>query len=87
MVTNAGGVKLGIPEGPRRSVKAGVALRVPATTNAAAFAQDLLPVLVDIQASGHVSLRAIAAALQARGMMTRRGGGGTCPMWEIYLRS
>lgn len=38
------------------------------------FAQDLAPVLADIRAAGHLSLRAIAAELTARGIRTRRDG-------------
>jgi hypothetical protein len=44
------------------------------TANADRHAQDLAPVVVDIRASGHTSLRAIAGELTARGMLTRRGG-------------
>jgi hypothetical protein len=35
-------------------------------------------VIADIRSAGHVSLRAIAAELNARGMMTRRGG-----IWSV----
>ena len=51
-----------------------VALRAAVSANADHFAADLAPVIADIRAAGHVSLRAIAAELNARGMMTRRGG-------------
>jgi hypothetical protein len=51
-----------------------VALRAVESANAAAFAQDLAPVLADIRAGGATSLRAIAAELTARGIRTRRGG-------------
>jgi hypothetical protein len=42
--------------------------------NADRHAQDLAPVIEDIRAQGYTSLRAIAAELNARGMLTRRGG-------------
>ena len=73
----ARGVKLGNPNGAaalQRAGKGGVALRATVSANADRFAADLAPVIADIRAAGHVSLRAIAAELNARGMMTRRGG-------------
>lgn len=72
-VAKARGVKLGNPNGAeslRRAGKGGVALRVAVSANAA----DLVPVLADIQTSGHTSLRGIATELTARGIRTRRGG-------------
>lgn len=75
------GVRLGNPNGAaslRRAGKGGVALRATVSANAAAFAADLAPVLADIRAAGHTSLRAIAAELTARGIRTRRGG-----MWGV----
>lgn len=76
-VAKARGVKLGNPNGAeslRRAGKGGAALRATVSANAAAFAADLVPVLGDILAEGHISLRAIAAELTARGIVTRRGG-------------
>jgi DNA invertase Pin-like site-specific DNA recombinase len=76
-VAKARGVKLGNPNGAesiRRAGKGGAALRVAVSANATAFAADLAPVLADIRAAGHASLRAIAAELSARGIRTRRGG-------------
>jgi DNA invertase Pin-like site-specific DNA recombinase len=76
-VAKARGVKLGNPNGAeslRRAGKGGAALRVAVSANAAAFAADLAPVLADIQAAGHTSLRAIAAELTSRGIRTRLGG-------------
>ena len=73
----ARGVKLGNPKGAasrRRAGKGGGALRAAVSANAAAFAADLAPVLADIRAAGHTSLRAVAAELTARGIRTRRGG-------------
>lgn len=76
-VAKARGVKLGNPNGAeslRRAGKGGAALRAAVSANAAAFAADLAPVLADIQAAGHTSLRAIAAELTIRGIKTRKGG-------------
>ncbi len=71
------GVKLGNPKGAaalRRAGEGGAALRATIARNADRHAQDLGPVLADICAGGGTSLRAIAAELTARGMLTRRGG-------------
>ena len=46
----------------------------PLRGNADRHAQDLAPVVEDIRAGGHTSLGAIADELNARGMLTRRGG-------------
>lgn len=76
-VAKARGVKLGNPNGAeslRRAAKGSAALRRKVSANAASFAADLVPVLADIRAAGHTSLRAIAAELTARGIRTRRGG-------------
>ena len=76
-VAKARGVKLGNPNGAeslRRATKGGAALRAAVSANAEAFADDLAPVLADIRAEGHTSLRAVAAELTARGVRTRRGG-------------
>jgi DNA invertase Pin-like site-specific DNA recombinase len=76
-VARARGVKPGNPNGAaalKRAGKGGTALRATVSANAAAFAVDLAPVLADIRATGHTSLRAIAAELTARGIRTRRGG-------------
>jgi len=51
-----------------------VALRVAIAANADRHARDLSPVVEDIRAGGATSLRAIAAELNGRGMLTRRGG-------------
>ncbi len=39
-----------------------------------ARARDILPIIADIQAKGMTSLRVIAAELNARGILTARGG-------------
>jgi len=73
----ARGVKLGNPNGAaslRRAGKGGAALRAVVAANADQFARDLAPVIADIRAAGHVSLRGMAAELTARGIRTRRGG-------------
>jgi DNA invertase Pin-like site-specific DNA recombinase len=80
-VAKARGVKLGNPNGAaslRRAGKGGAALRAAVSANAAAFAADLAPVLADIRAAGHTSLRAVATELTARGIRTRRGG-----CWDV----
>ena len=73
----ARGVKLGNPNGAaalRRAGKGGAALRATVAANAEAHARDLAPVIAELQAGGVTSLRGIAAALDDRGMLTRRGG-------------
>ena len=58
------GVKLGNPNGAealRRAGKGGAPLRAAIGRNADRHAQDLAPVVEDIQAGGAVSLRGIAA--------------------------
>ena len=73
----ARGVRLGNPNGAaalRRAGKGSVALREVVAGNADAFALDLVAVLNDVRKKGHVSLRAIASELTARGIRTRRGG-------------
>ena len=80
-VAKAHGVKLGNPNGAtalRRTGKGAVALREAVAANADQFADGLAPVLLDIRTQGHVTLRALAAELNRRGMMTRRGG-----TWQV----
>ncbi|MBJ6370784.1 recombinase family protein [Sedimentitalea arenosa] len=77
----ARGVKLGNPNGAaalRRSDDNGRSLRVTVSANADAFAESLAPVLADIRAEGHLTLRTIAAELETRGIRTRRGG-----RWQV----
>ena len=76
-VARSRGVKLGNPNGAaalRRADKGGAPLGEAIARNADRHAQDLAPVVEDIRAGGAVSLRAIAAELNGRGMLTRRGG-------------
>ncbi len=73
----ARGVTLGNPNGAaalRRAGKGGAALRAVVTGNADAHAADLAEVFLDIRAQGHETLRAMAAELNRRGILTRRGG-------------
>jgi DNA invertase Pin-like site-specific DNA recombinase len=80
-VAKARGVKQGNPNGAaclRRAGKGGVEFRAAVSANANGFATDLAPVLADIRAAGHSSLRAVAAELTARGIGTRRGGA-----WQV----
>jgi hypothetical protein len=76
-VARSRGVKLGNPNGAaalRRSGLGGAPLRAAIARNADAHAEDLAPVIADIRSGGGTSLRAIAGELNARGMLTRRGG-------------
>jgi hypothetical protein len=69
--------QLGNPNGAAALWRAGkdaMALRAAVAANADRHAQDLAPVLEDIRALGCNSLRAIAAELTTRGMLTCRGG-------------
>ncbi len=71
------GVKLGNPNGAealRRAGEGGAPLRAAVARNADRHASDPAPVVADIRAGGATSLRAIASKLNARGMLTRRGG-------------
>jgi hypothetical protein len=80
-VARARGVKLGNPNGAaalRRAGKGAVALRAAVSANADPHAEDLVQVVADIRASGATSLREMAYELNARGMMTRRGG-----RWQV----
>lgn len=73
----ARGVKLGNPNGAaalRRAGKGGQSLREAVQRNAAEFAEELAPVVGEIQNQGHCTLRAIANELNSQGIRTRRGG-------------
>jgi len=76
-VAKARGVRLGNPNGAaslRRAGKGTTAIRAAIANNADRHARDLSPVLEEIRSAGHISLGAIAVELNARGMLTRRGG-------------
>ena len=71
------GVRLGNPNGIAALVRPGkgtAPLRAAIAGNAERHARDLALVVEDIRAGGHTSLGAIADKLNARGMLTRRGG-------------
>jgi DNA invertase Pin-like site-specific DNA recombinase len=70
----ARGVKLGGPQ----LAEAQAQSRAIRTAQADAFAANVLPIIEQIRASGATSLRQIAAALNARGITTARGG----TLWE-----
>ena len=72
----ARGQKLGNPMGakafgPYQGNKAAV---TAIKAKAKAFASDVMPIIEEIQAGGHTSLRAIGAELNDRGIVTARGG-------------
>ena len=76
-IAKARGVKLGNPNGAsalRRAAKGNAASVDAIKEGTDRFASDLAPILIDIQAAGNRSLRAIAAELNRRGIVTRRGG-------------
>ena len=71
------GVRLSNPNGAealRRARRGAVALRAAVVASADLHAHDLASVVADIQAGGATGLRAMAAELNARGMLIRRGG-------------
>ena len=70
----ARGVRLGTPANLRNQDVGGARGRVRQAERALARAADLAPVIVATQAEGAVSLRQIAAALDARGIPAARGG-------------
>lgn len=63
------GVRLGNPRLPEARGAAQAAVRARADL----FASNVLPVIREVQAAGCTSLREVAAALNARGIATRRG--------------
>lgn len=89
VAAKARGVKLGNPNGAAaldRAGKGGSALRATVKTNADTHAAALAPVVADLRNQGHHSLRAIAAGLTMRGMLTRRGGHWTVSNVANLLR-
>ena len=67
----AGGARLGNPRAAEAAEKAHAANRAAADQ----FAANVLPIVRQIEAAGAKTPRAIAAALNARGIRTARGGG------------
>jgi hypothetical protein len=61
-----------------RAGKGGAALREAVSRNADEFAAGLAPVIETLRAEGVTTLRGIAEALNARWMLTRRGG-----RWQV----
>lgn len=73
----ARGVKLGNPNGAAALMQAGKgngASVIAIKDGAERFAADIQPIITDIMEAGHASLRTIAAELNRRGIVTRRGG-------------
>ena len=66
-----GGARLGNPTNAPAAAALG---RDAQVSDADRFAANVLPVIETIQAAGITSLRGIAAALNARGVPTARGG-------------
>ena len=64
------GTRLGNPNLAKASASGVASIR----RNADTFAKQVLPVIRDVQQGGARSLRAIAQALEARGVPTARGG-------------
>lgn len=77
----ARGTKLGNPDIATARKAAHSAIRA----NADAFAANVLPLIREVQATG-ASLRQIAAALNARGIPTARGGRWAATQVRDYLR-
>jgi DNA invertase Pin-like site-specific DNA recombinase len=73
------GVKLGGDHGARLTAKARAAGRAVLQERAHQRALDLMPVIEELRAAGAVSSRAIAAALNERGIPTARGGEWSSP--------
>ena len=77
----ARGVQLGNPNGAaalRRAGEGGVALRRTVAMNADEFARGLAPVVAELRAGGCTTLRSLAGALNAKGVLTRRGA-----KWQV----
>lgn len=72
----ARGTKLGNPMGAKAfgPAKGNGAAVAAIKAKAKAFATDVMPIIAEIRAEGHTSLRAIATELNQRGIVTARGG-------------
>ena len=72
----AKGRKVGGDRGHMRAISAqGAAVSVAVRQEKAkGWARDLLPVIIDIRATGAITLQAVADALNDRGIPTARGG-------------
>ena len=80
----AQGSKLGNPRAAEAAPKAHAAHRAAAGR----FATNILPIIREIQSAGRTSLREIAAALNARGVRTARGGlWGSSSVRNLLMRA
>jgi DNA invertase Pin-like site-specific DNA recombinase len=80
----AQGIKLGNPRAAEAAPKAHAAHRAAADR----FATNILPIIREIQSAGRTSLREIAAALNARGVRTTRGGlWGSSSVRNLLMRA
>jgi DNA invertase Pin-like site-specific DNA recombinase len=80
----AQGIKLGNPRAAEAAPKAHAAHRAAADR----FATNILPIVREIQSAGRTSLREIAAALNARGVRTARGGlWGSSSVRNVLVRA
>ena len=73
----ARGTRLGNPNGAaalKRAERGNSAILTAIARNADVFAKELVPVLHEVEAAGHMTLRAIADELNRRQIVTRRGG-------------
>jgi hypothetical protein len=70
MAAKARGVTLGSPKLSEAPESAMASIKVGADQHAA----NVLPIITEAQKSGATTLRAVAAALNARGISTARGG-------------
>jgi DNA invertase Pin-like site-specific DNA recombinase len=70
-VKKASGARLG---NPKNLGEAGALGRSRQTAEADRFAANMLPIVLEIRASGVRGVRAIAVALNSRGLRTARGG-------------
>ena len=71
------GTRLGNPNGAaalKRAERGNSAILTAIARNADVFAKELAPVLHEVEAAGHMTLRAIADELNRRQIVTRRGG-------------
>lgn len=73
----ARGVRLGNPDNLRNRALGTARAADARTRRSAARAADLAPILAEVRAAGAVSLRQVAAALNARGIPAARGGAWT----------
>ncbi|MFY7835782.1 MAG: recombinase family protein [Novosphingobium sp.] len=76
-MAKAKGVRLGNPNGAAalaRAARGNSASLAAIKHGAERFALDVGPIIADLKANGHTSLRALATEMNRRGIVTRRGG-------------